>query len=146
MLEFVVLPFFILEFVIFPLLLMIGVAWFMNFADGGDKPNRRQRKQEAFRKANNLKRAEIENKYLIEREKNPLGVEIPPSWSPSGSRHKEWLEMRVNRFEYQFQTFDLERAKEEEPVFKDKKLYKDICNHLKRKPDSDLIIAWENMK
>ena len=37
MLEFVVLPFFILEFVIFPLLLIIGVAWFMNFADGGKK-------------------------------------------------------------------------------------------------------------
>jgi len=34
MLEFVVLPFFILEFIIFPLLLMIGVAAFMGFFEG----------------------------------------------------------------------------------------------------------------
>lgn len=43
MLEFVVLPFFILEFVIFPLLLMIGVAWFMGFADGGKKTEEQKR-------------------------------------------------------------------------------------------------------
>ena len=43
MLAFVVLPFFILEFVIFPLLLMIGVAWFMDFADGGKKTEEQKR-------------------------------------------------------------------------------------------------------
>ena len=129
-----------LEFIVLPFLLIIGVAWFMNFADGGGKTD----KKEELRKVNNRRMAEVESNYQIEREKNPLNVEVPQTLG-SENRHKEWLEARVNRFEYQFQNFDLERAKEKEPIIKNLKLYKNICSHIKKKPDKSLISEWEKM-
>ena len=54
-----------LEFIVLPLLLIIGVAWFMNFSDGGGKTD----KKEELRKVNNRRMAEVESNYQIEREK-----------------------------------------------------------------------------
>ena len=107
----------ILQWIVFPFLLIVGVAWFMLLMEGGFLPNSKEKKRiSENQKAMNKKI----QKYFNTRYKNPLTVEMPLSME---DQHKSWLHDRVKSFESNFFNFDIKTAKIKEPMFKHLKDY-----------------------
>ena len=119
------------------LLLIFGVAWFMELMEGSGKPNPKEEKR---RLKNNRGYRENINKYLNSRYKNPLTVDVPMTMV---DQHKEWLCERVKRFEFQFSSFGLEKAKKEEPMFKHLSDYQNICRRIKQPQNKNLASEWK---
>ena len=127
----------ILQWIVFPFLLMVGVAWFMLLMEGGFLPNSKEKKRiSENQKAMNKKI----QKYFNTRYKNPLTVEMPLSME---DQHKSWLHDRMKSFESNFFNFDIKTAKIKEPMFKHLKDYQNICKHIKHPQNKKLISEWK---
>jgi hypothetical protein len=131
-----------LEFIVLPFLLIIGVAWFMNFADGGGKID----EQEELRKEKKKVIQETEDRYRNQREKNPLNVKLPPSIG--NNIHELWLREETENFEFfmRFSREKFERVKDNGSVIKSLDMYKKICSRIKKEPDEFVIRICEEMK
>lgn len=131
-----------LEFIVLPLLLIIGVAWFMNFVDGGGKID----EQEELRKEKRKVIQETEDRYRNQREKNPLNVKLPPSIG--NNIHELWLREETESFEFSMTvTRDkFEHVKDNGSVIKSLDMYKKICSSIKKEPDEFVIRMCKEMK
>ena len=123
------------------LLLVFGVAWFMEFIDGNQKPLK-SKELKRMKDINHLRQSIID-KYYDERGDNPLTVKEPSGLMES---HEEWLENRVSRLEFHFDNFSslgMEKVLKEEKIFKTPEVYVAICKHIKKAPSKKLLLAWE---
>ena len=131
-----------LEFIVLPLLLIIGVAWFMNFADRGGKID----EQAELRKEKKKVIQETEDHYRNQREKNPLNVKLPASIG--NNIHELWLRDQTEIFEFSMTvTRDkFEHVKDNGTVIKSLDMYKKICSRIKKEPDKFVIRMCEKME
>jgi len=124
------------------LLLVFGVAWFMELIDGNQKPLT-PKELKRTKDINHLRQSMID-KYYDERYDNPLTVEAP--FTGLMESHEEWLENRVSRLEFHFNNFSslgMEKVLKEEKIFKTSEVYVAICKHIKKAPSQKLLLAWE---